>query len=154
MDSIGLCAIFFKRSFIHFHASCFSGEGCGASSLGRTQNTSQSLAISHNPTSYRLHTKTGPGKVKDAITPPDPWMTSGLLSMGVASRTCFTKLSWDILDTCLNQHSWDLSIRKSGWTWTAWRISQLCTFSPSVTLRTLHNNPISTACTWDLFFWS
>ena len=70
--------------------------------------------------------------------------------MGVASRTCLANVSWDILDTWPNQRSWDLSIRRSGSTFRAFRNSQLRILQPlRVTPRTPCKNPISAACTCD-----
>jgi len=56
-----------------------------------------------------------------------PWVWT------VSRRTYFTILSWDILDTWPNEHSWDLSIWRNGFTSWALRISNLCFLSRSVT---------------------
>ena len=78
------------------------------------------------------HTKTGPRKVRVVVTPPDPGRPLGRFPVGAASRTCLANLSWDILDTWPNQHSWDLSNRtRCCSALRASRISQLLTLSRS-----------------------
>ena len=57
----------------------------------------------------------------------------GHFTVGLASRTCLSCLSWSILDTWPNQGSCDLSIRRSVWTFSALRFSQLLTLSRSIT---------------------
>jgi len=97
-------------SSIHFHSHFSSQEDCGGSSpVGRldTPHGKESLTV----------LLVGPSKAEDVITPPGPWLISGSLSMGVASRTYLVDLSWDILVTWSNQCSWDLSIQRSGLTW-------------------------------------
>ena len=47
------------------------------------------------------------------------------------------------------QCSWDVTIRRIGSTFRAWRISQLRPSSPSVTTWTHRKNSISAPCTWD-----
>ena len=56
------------------------------------------------------------------------WTTLGRFPVGVASRTCLASLSWDIWIPG-RQTSWDLSIRRSGFTFRVLRISDLCTLS-------------------------
>ena len=48
------------------------------------------------------------------VMPPGSCRPLGCFPVGVSSRTCLVNLSWDILDTWLNQLSWDISIWKSG----------------------------------------
>ena len=65
--------------------------------------------------------------------------------MGLARWTCLASLSWGILDKWPNQYICTPSIRRSGSTFKALRISQLRTLSRSVTPGTLRKNPISAA---------
>jgi len=71
------------------------------------------------------------------------------ITVGAASRIFLANISWDILDTWSNQRIWDISIRRSGSTFRASRISQLHALSRSVTSWPLRKNLISVACTWD-----
>ena len=50
-----------------------------------------------------LHTKTGPSKVGDVVTPPGPWSTVGLVSRGRVQQTCLTNFSWNIMVIWPNQ---------------------------------------------------
>ena len=52
----------------------------------------------------------------------------------------------------LTYSSWDLSIRRSGLTSRALRISDLFSLSQSVTTRTLRKYPISAVCSFDSIF--
>ena len=63
------------------------------------------------------------------------------IHVGVARRTRLAELCWCIVVTWPNQRSSDLSIRRNGSTFWALRISQLCTFSRSVTPWTPTGNP-------------
>jgi len=51
----------------------------------------------------------------------------GRFPVNLASRICFTCLSWGILDTWPNSRSCDLSIRRSGSTFRALQVEQLRT---------------------------
>jgi len=95
------------------------------------------------PRQYR----TKQGRSEDVSTPPGPWTTSGPLSRGFSQqnlpRQSFVGHSGHMAEpTC----SWDLSMRRSGSTFRALRISQLRLLSGSVTPWTLRKNPISAAC--------
>jgi len=82
-----------------------------------------------------LHTKTEPSKVSDVVTPPSLWRPLGRFTVSVASRTCLANLFQGSLDIWPNQRSWrswDLSIRRSGWTFGPLRMSQLRNLSRSV----------------------
>ena len=80
--------------------------------------------------------------------------SSGPLSRGFSQQDLLRRLSWGILDTYLNQR-WDLTIRwRNGSTFSVLRISQLRTFSRSVTPWTLCKDPMSAACIWEDSFFS
>jgi len=108
-------------SFIHFRARFSFGEDRGGSS---PRMDLICLTINSNLFPW-LHTKTGPSKVGDVVTPPGPWTTLGRFPVGVASRTCLARDIW----TPGRQTSWDLSIRRSGFSFRVLRISDLCTLS-------------------------
>ena len=88
----------------------------------------------------QLHTKTGPRKVKDIITPPGPLANSWTLSHGGASRTGITSLYQDVLDS----HSRTTIAGTSPFeekllTFRASRISH-CILCPEVSQRELFRN--------------
>ena len=53
-----------------------TGEDRGAAALGGLEY----LTVNSNLRQLWLHTKTGPGKFGDVVTPPGRWTTSGSLS--------------------------------------------------------------------------
>jgi len=61
----------------------------------RSWNTSRSTAI---PDILLAPDQGGTKQNRTWATPSGPWTTSGPLFHGLASRTCLTILSWDILD--------------------------------------------------------
>jgi len=104
---------------------------------GVAGTTSIELGIPHGQQPFKylcwLHTKTGPSKVRDAVTPPRLWTTSGSLSCGFSQQ--------DLPHQSFIGHSGYmaeltycfLSIRRSGSTFRALRILQLRTLLQSVT---------------------
>jgi len=110
-----------ENLFIHFHACCFSGKDRKGSRPKRNQNTSWLIAISGNSTWLIAISDNSTWSIPRFYQAKQGWRCSGRKSiqlllrwhlswffMDVASRTCLTKLSWDLLDTWLNQHNWDL----------------------------------------------
>ena len=79
-----------------------------------------------------VHTKTGPGKVGDVVTPPGPW-TSRLLSCRCSQQDLPRKSFLGDSANMAKPLSWDLSMRKNGVTFRTSRISNLCILSRSVT---------------------
>jgi len=135
-------------SFHSFYYTRFSSrEASRGSSPSRTQNTWRFSANSNvlaGSTPRRGQARSEMWSCHFVLGRP-----LGRFPMGLASRTCLANISWDILDTWLNQRSWDLSIRRSGSAFRARRISQLRILSRCVTPWALHDNPISAACIWD-----
>jgi len=95
-----------------------------------------------------VHTKTGPSKVGDVVTLPGPW-TSRLLSHRCSQQDLSRKSFLGDSGNMAEPLRWDLSNRKSGMTFRALRISNLCILPRSVTPWTLRKNPISAACSWE-----
>ena len=127
-------------SFLHsFSCPLFlwGGGSRGGSSSTWTRNTSRLTAVSQSPL--------GPHKVEDVVTAPGSW-TSRLMSHR-CSQQDLPRISF-LADSgnMARPRSWDLSNRKSGVTFRALRISNLCILSRSVTPWTLRTNPISAAC--------
>jgi len=100
-------------------------------SARRIWNTSLSTAISDS--------STGSTPRRDQARPVMQLLQLGLRRplgcspVGFANRSCLTSPSCGILDAWPNYRGCDLSIRRSGSTFKALRISQLCTLSRSVT---------------------
>jgi len=75
----------------------------GGSREQQPQEDSNYIAVNSNLRQFGLlHAKMGPGKVGDVVAPPGPGRPLGRFPVCVASRTCFTILSWDILHTWPN----------------------------------------------------
>jgi len=72
----------------------------------------------------------------------------GRFPVAVANMINLANISWDILVTCSNHRSWDLSMEKWLGIQGFIRISQLRTLWRSIALWTISGNPISDACTW------
>ena len=94
----------------------------------------------------------GPTKVRDVVMPPGPWSITGLLPVGLVSRTCLGNLYWDIVDKRPNQRSWDFDSERSVPRFRTLRLSQLGTLLRGVTQWTLRKNSISGACTGIVLF--
>jgi len=69
------------------------GRAAGAAALG-------GLKIPHSQQSPHqegsLHTKTGPRKVGDVVTPPGPWSISEICCFAIAVTSQWSKVQWEI----------------------------------------------------------
>jgi len=144
------CGFSHLRKRIHDYSRFSIRESWGESIPRKSRNTSWSTAISAS--SSGSTPKMGPTKVRDVVMPPGPWSITGLLPVGLVSRTCLGNLYWDIVDKRPNQRSWDFDSERSVPRFRTLRLSQLGTLLRGVTQWTLRKNSISGACTGIVLF--